>query len=70
MNPSAREIIESQVWRDAKAAAMRSLHDLFERTDPGEVETLQTIAHQLRAVQLMSNELERQMREPNINLRK
>jgi len=67
MTPTAEDIVESPVWKDAMSEARARLIEDFESTPPGDSETLADIAYMLHALDTIRAHVERQMQQTSIN---
>ena len=67
MTPTAEEIVESTVWKDAMEEAHAHLILDFEAAPPGDAETLADIAYMLHALATVRAHVERRMLQTSIN---
>jgi len=67
MTPTAEEIVDSEVWKNAMDGARDMLIEDFEATLPNETEALSDIAYQLNALQTMRFRIESRMKATSIN---
>ncbi len=70
MMATAEDILQSQVWKDTITQLRKDMDISFHNADPADLEGLQDIAYQAKALSIVVRAIEDLIPQQSINLRR